>query len=332
MKLYPNQLEQHCQSPLAPIYCVSGDEPLLVQEACDCIRQAAVAQGFNERIRHAVDAKFDWQQLQDSAQSLSLFSEQQLIELHFDTVKFSDKAKALLSYCEQPAEDTVLLIIMPKLDAAQKRTKWYKTLEAAAVTVTIWPLEKNQLPNWLSNRARQLGLSLQADAVAALAERVEGNLLAGVQSLEKLALSHQGTAISRDELIEATHDSSRYDVFKLIDSAMNKERARVIKILQGLKQEGEEPLKILWALSRQCRLLGSMAFAIGQGDSVANQCKQHRVWDKQKPLVAKALQNRKPAFFHKCLERSQQIDAVIKGCAPGNAWDQLLTLFLVLAK
>lgn len=332
MKLYPNQLEAHCQKPLAPIYCVTGDEPLLVQEACDRIRAAAVKQGFSERLRHGVDAKFDWQTLTDSAQSLSLFSEQQLIELHFDSVKFTDKAKTLLAYCEQPAEDTLLLLIMPKLDAAQKRTKWYKTLEAAAVTVTIWPLDKDQLPKWLSSRANQLGLQLLPDAISALAERVEGNLLAASQSLEKLALIHDDETISREALIEATHDSSRYDVFKLIDSAMNKDRARVSKIFQGLKQEGEEPIKLLWAISRQCRLLASMAYAMAQGDGFAAQCQKHRVWDKQKPLVQKALMNRRPEFFQKCLERAKHIDATIKGSAPGNAWDQLFTLFLVLAK
>lgn len=338
MTLYPNQLAAHLQKNLAPVYCISGDESLLVQESCDLIRQAALQHGYDERERYMVDNSFDWQQLIDASQNLSLFSQRQLIELDMpkattsDKAKTRDKGKTLLAYCENPPEDKILLIITPKIDAASKRTKWFKSIEKAGVFIAHWPIEAAKLPSWLQQRAKQRGLQIEMRALTTLADRVEGNLRAADQALEKLYLQFGNEPIRQEDVIESITDSSRYDVFKLIDSAMDKDPARVHKILTGLRQEGIEPILILWALAKQCRLLASLAHALAQGEQFANLCQQNGIWEKQKPLIQKALARRSAAFFQKCLQRAAKIDEIIKGMQTGNSWDALLSTFLVLAK
>ena len=202
MKLTPAQLGKHLQSQLAPVYVVSGDEHLLCQEACDAIRAACRAQGFSERQVFHVDKNFDWGQLYAAGASLSLFAEKKLIELRIDGGKPGDKgAAALLDYLARPAEDTLLLISLPKLDGSAQKTKWGKALIEGAQTqfVQIWPVDANQLPQWIRQRLSQAGLAATHDAVELIAARVEGNLLAAAQEIEKLVL----LAESRELTVEA---------------------------------------------------------------------------------------------------------------------------------
>ena len=253
MKLAPAQLNKHLQGALAPVYVVSGDDPLLCQEAADAIRNAARQQGFDERQVFSADANFDWGTLLQAGASLSLFAQRRLLELRLPSGKPGDKgAAALMEYCANPAEDTLLLVSLPKLDGSAQKTKWGKALIEGAHCqfIQIWPVDVHQLPQWINQRLQQAGLSAQRDAVDLIAARVEGNLLAAAQEIEKLKLLAEGNQITVETVQAAVADSARFDVFGLVDAMLNGEAAHALRMLEGLRGEGVEPPVILWALAR----------------------------------------------------------------------------------
>ncbi|MQA57480.1 DNA polymerase III subunit delta [Pseudomonas piscis] len=336
MKLAPAQLGKHLQGSLAPVYVISGDDPLLCQEAADAIRIAARQQGYDERQVFSADANFDWGSLLLAGASMSLFAQRRLLELRLPSGKPGDKgAAALIEYCSRPAEDTVLLISLPKLDGSAQKTKWGKALVEGAQTqfVQIWPVDANQLPQWIRQRLSQAGMSANQDAVELIAARVEGNLLAAAQEIEKLKLMAEGGQITVETVQAAVADSARFDVFGLVDAILNGEAAHALRMLEGLKGEGVEPPVILWALSRELRLLANLAQQFGQGiplDKVFSQARPP-VWDKRKPLMSKALQRYSAQRWSQLLLDAQRIDAQIKGQASGSTWSSLSRLSLLMA-
>ncbi|MFK3792941.1 DNA polymerase III subunit delta [Pseudomonas piscis] len=336
MKLAPAQLGKHLQGSLAPVYVISSDDPLLCQEAADAIRIAARQQGYDERQVFSADANFDWGSLLLAGASMSLFAQKRLLELRLPSGKPGDKgAAALIEYCSRPAEDTVLLISLPKLDGSAQKTKWGKALVEGAQTqfVQIWPVDANQLPQWIRQRLSQAGMSANQDAVELIAARVEGNLLAAAQEIEKLKLMAEGGQVTVETVQAAVADSARFDVFGLVDAILNGEAAHALRMLEGLKGEGVEPPVILWALSRELRLLANLAQQFGQGiplDKVFSQARPP-VWDKRKPLMSKALQRYSAQRWSQLLLDAQRIDAQIKGQASGSAWSSLSRLSLLMA-
>ncbi|AZC20944.1 DNA polymerase III subunit delta [Pseudomonas sp. CMR5c] len=336
MKLAPAQLGKHLQGSLAPVYVISGDDPLLCQEAADAIRITARQQGYDERQVFSADANFDWGSLLLAGASMSLFAQKRLLELRLPSGKPGDKgAAALIEYCSRPAEDTVLLISLPKLDGSTQKTKWGKALVEGAQTqfVQIWPVDANQLPQWIRQRLSQAGMSANQDAVELIAARVEGNLLAAAQEIEKLKLMAEGGQVTVETVQAAVADSARFDVFGLVDAILNGEAAHALRMLEGLKGEGVEPPVILWALSRELRLLANLAQQFGQGiplDKVFSQARPP-VWDKRKPLMSKALQRYSAQRWSQLLLDAQRIDAQIKGQASGSAWSSLSRLSLLMA-
>jgi DNA polymerase-3 subunit delta len=336
MKLNSAQLTKHLQGTLAPIYVVSGDDPLLCQEAADAIRAAARQQGFDERQVFSADANFDWGSLLQAGASLSLFAERRLLELRLPSGKPGDKgAAALLEYAARPAEDTLLLISLPKLDGSAQKTKWGKALVEGPQTqfVQIWPVDAGRLPQWIRQRLAQAGLAAQPDAVELIAARVEGNLLAAAQEIEKLKLLADGQPITLETVQAAVADSARFDVFGLVDAILNGEAGHAQRMLEGLRGEGVEPPVILWALARELRLLASLAQQYSQGIPLDKAFSQARppVWDKRKPLMSKALQRHSAQRWSQLLQDAQQIDAQIKGQAPGSVWTGLSRLALLMA-
>lgn len=336
MKLSPAQLGKHLQGALAPVYVISGDEPLLCQEAADALRNACRQQGFAERLVFNAEANFDWGNLLQAGASLSLFAEKRLIELRLPSGKPGDKgAAALLEYLGRPPEDTVLLLSLPKLDGSTQKTKWAKALieGASSQFIQIWPVDAHQLPQWIRQRLAQAGLSASPDAVDMIAARVEGNLLAAAQEVEKLKLLAEGNQVDAETVQAAVADSARFDVFGLIDAALNGEAAHALRMLEGLRGEGVETPVILWALARELRLLASLAHQHAQGVPLEKAFASARppVWDKRRPLVSKALQRHSSKRWGQLLLQAQQIDAQIKGQAPGNPWSELALLTLQLA-
>ncbi|MGD8999563.1 MAG: DNA polymerase III subunit delta [Granulosicoccaceae bacterium] len=338
MKLKAEQLDSHLAAGLVPVYIVSGDELLLVQEAADAIRAAARQQGYATRELMHVDKSFDWQQLLDAAGTMSLFAERKIVELRMPTGKPGDAGrKALMAWCERPPEDTLLLIITGKLDAATQKTKWYTTLEQAGVALTLWPLELRQLPGWLGARLRQRGLEADAAALDLLAERVEGNLLAAAQEIEKLHLLHGEGRLRVDDIADAVTDNARFDIYRLMDTALEGDSLKTARTLERLREEGIEPVLVLWVIARELRTLAQMATDCappggGRPDPAAvdQAMTRARVWQRRKILIKKALMRHGPKRWQAFVLAAGHADKVIKGQAPGNVWDELLQLCLAV--
>jgi DNA polymerase-3 subunit delta len=331
-KLRPEQLSAALRKQLAPAYLISGDEPLLVQESCDLIRHAARKAGFGEREIHHAEANFDWDQLLTSVNSLSLFAERKIIELRIDNGKPGDKgAKALIGYCENPPPDTLLLIITPKLDGSSQRSKWFKTVEKVADFVQIWPVTPLQLPRWIEQRMQQTGLNASREAIDMLAARIEGNLLAAAQEIEKLKLLSPDGQVSAEMIASAVGDSARYDVFSLLDKALHGDARAAVRTLHGLKGEGTDATVVLWALAREIRTLYQIAHSMQQGQPFDRAAQNAGVWDKRKPLVSTAMRRLKLNQLQMLMRKANGIDKAIKGLRNADTWDELLDLTLNLS-
>lgn len=329
-RLSTEQLAADLSKGLAPIYLVSGDEILVVQECCDRIRRAAADAGFQDRELYHVEHNFDWNQLHHASQSLSLFSSKKVIELRLNG-KLSDAGrKALVEYAGSPPSDTLLLVVAPKFERSTLSTKWFKTLEAASRHVQIWPISTHQLPDWILQRAKGMGLRLEKEAIDILAARVEGNLLAAAQELEKLRLLCDGQ-VDAELMAQSVADSARYDVFGLVDKALQGDASGAVKTLQGLKAEGTDVLPILWALSREVRTLLRLREAMERGQSFTAVARQAGVWEKRQGLVKAALNRLDRNRLFLLLRKAALVDRAAKGMADSDPWAICLDLTLNLA-
>lgn len=326
MKIRQDQLQSTLSKGLATCYLVAGDEPLLVMEACDEIRAAARAQGIEDRELFHAEAGFDWRQLQEEANAMSLFASRRILEVRIPNGKPSDKGNALKEILDHPNPDNLLLIVCPRLDATAQRSAWFKAVEKAGVFLPVWPVERSQYPGWLKRRVQMAGLQIEPAALAALAHQTEGNLLAAVQEIEKLRLTGTQT-ISEEQITEAIGDSSRYDAFGLADSCLLGNLAEASRILSHLRSEGVEPLLILGALTRKIRQLIAMQSLTGQQLSEA--FKKQNIWPKQQPPYKKALQRLSAAQLHRALQKAGLADAAVKGSGD-NPWLLLSELTVVL--
>ena len=334
MQLKPEQLDGHLRKQLAPVYFISGDEPLRVMEAADAVRAAAREQGYSEREVLSVEAGFDWGRLDAAAGSMSLFAERRLVDLRLPGGKPGDAGgKALRAWAGQPPEDTLLLVTAGKLEPAARKSKWLQALDRAGVVVLVWPLDAQQFPAWVKRRMQQRGLEPTGDAVALLAGRVEGNLLACVQEIDKLYLLRGAGPVTGEDIAEAVADSARYDVFSLVDAALAGDGVRTVRMFQGLRGEGTPSAVVLWALAKEVRQLAAMARLVAAGQAVPKVLAQYRVWQNRKAVVGRALQRlaRRDGDAARLLRRCALVDRVIKGQAAGNEWDELLQLLLQLA-
>ena len=333
MQLKPEQLDAHLRKQLAPIYFISGDEPLRVMEAADAVRAAARRQGYDERDVLMVQAGFDWDSLMSEAGNLSLFSQRRVIDLRLPGGKpGADGSKALRAYAENPPDDTLLLVTAGKLEPSARKGKWVQALDKAGVVVFVWPLKGQEFNAWVAQRMRQRGLQPTAEAVTLLADRVEGNLLACMQEIEKLYLLQGEGEVDAGAILALVADNARYDVFALVDSALAGEAARSIRMLQGLRAEGIVPQIVLWALSREIRQLAAMTAVLASGQPVQAVLTRYRIWPaERKSMVAAALQRLSVTQCNTLLRHCARVDRVSKGQAAGNAWDELLQLTLNLA-
>ncbi|QTF91378.1 DNA polymerase III subunit delta, partial [Halomonas sp. BM-2019] len=312
------------------------EEPLQHIEACDAVRAAARERGIEEREILHVEGNFAWGRLHEAAASLSLFASAKLIELRLSGNNLGQEgAKALKAYAERLEEsDNVLLLAMGKLDFRQQKSAWFQALDKAGLFVPVWPVDLSRLGFWLRDRAGLHGLNLDLDAARLLGERTEGNLLAADQELQKLALLlPPGARVSPREVAGGVEDSSRFDVFTLMDACLKGERARVSRIMTGLAGEGVEPPIILWALTRELRTLLSLHQHLDQGQSFEHACKAQKpaIFEKRRPAYQQAI-NRLPVMrLHKLLLFAQRLDLAIKGGNTLPLRDGLHDLALTLA-
>jgi DNA polymerase III subunit delta len=332
MQIQPDQLESRLRGELSPVYFISGDEPLRVMEAADAVRTRARAAGFDEREVLSVTAGFDWNSLTEAAGSLSLFSSLRLIDLRMPGGKPGDAGgKALRAYAESPPEDTLLLITAGKLEPSARKSRWVGALDKAGVVVFVWPLDSRQLPAWVRTRMQRRGLEATPEAAALMAERVEGNLLACVQEIDKLYLLQGTGRVDARDIAGAVADSARFDVYDLVDTALGGDGVRSVRILNGLQGEGVAPAVVLWALARDLRQLSAMAQVLAGGQTLTSVIARFRIWQSRTTAFSRALQRLSGAACNRLLRRCALIDRVIKGQAAGNAWDELLQLTLCLA-
>lgn len=322
MRIPPHKLQSHLSAGLLPVYLLTGDEPLQMGEAADGIRRHARGAGYTAREVLEAGNNFDWGDLMTSASSLSLFAEQRIIDLRIPSGKPGSKGGAVLSeYAANPPPDTLLLVTLPKLDRSQQSSKWFKALDKIGATVQIWPVDGDRLPPWIEQRMRSAGLNPAAGVVQMLADRIEGNLLAAKQEIEKLLLLHGPGAVSHEQLAESVADSARYDVYGLVDSALQGWIGRCVRMLNGLRAEGTPAPVVLWALSRELRLLAGMAGEVAQGVGARQVAAAHReIWDKRKPLVTKALERMSAPGWRRLLLLCGETDRAIKGRDRRDPW------------
>jgi DNA polymerase-3 subunit delta len=330
MKLRPDQLHQHLQKGTAPVYLVTGDEPLQVLEAADDIRRSAKEHGYNERqVMEATARGFDWNSLAAEADALSLFSELRILDMRIPSGKPGrDGSEAICTYLERPSEDTLLLLTMPKLDSSQQRSKWFKAIESKGVVVQIWPVTTQQMPGWIKNRAQHHGLQLSFDATQLLAQHTEGNLLAAAQELDKLRLNYGVGNLDVDQVIESVSGHAHYTVFELVDAALAGDSARGVRIIRSLQAEGTPQPVVLWALGREVRLLAELSEAMQQRQQVAGVFKKHGVWQKRQQAIMDCVHRINLARCYKLLEMLANIDDTIKGKPGLNPWIQIEQLVL----
>ena len=332
MRVYPEKLAADLDKRIAPLYVVSGDEPLLVQEASDLIRARLRETGFTEReVFHAEGRSFDWDSLVYSVGSTSLFGDRKLLDVRLPSGKPGDKGgKALTSVAGQLSADTVMLLTTPRLDGSTTRAKWYKALDAAGVVVQIWPLDRKQFPGWLSRRLRAAGLQADPEAVELLAERLEGNLLAAVQEIERLRLTEGEGRVDAETVSGGVSDSSRFDVFRLIDAALEGDVARALRIVRGLREEGTEILALTGLLAREIRSLAAMSSEMQHGANPDSLIKKYRVFPKRQGIMKRALARHTPESAEALAERLYRIDSAVKGLAASEPWSELEGLVVEL--
>jgi len=330
MKIQLQGLNNHLNAGLKSVYIVGGDEPLLRDEACDLVRKAAEASGCEERKVFHVESGFDWVSFSMEADNYSLFSRQKLLELRINSGKIGDQGnKALLAYLQNIPDDTVLLIIVDKIDQKIQKTKWFLLLDKVGVVVQIWPINQQSLPAWVAQRMKIRGIKPNPDVVSLIAYRTEGNVLAAAQEVEKLYLIYGKDDINAADVAASVFENARFDVFQLVDMALLGDAKQVNRILGELRAEGVETVIILWAIAREIRALVTMAWRMSYDNMSSNQVlSQARVWPKRKTAVLACLQRHKYPEFLRLLKLISHIDKIIKGMKPGNIWDELLQLFL----
>ncbi len=337
MQLRPNALPAHLNQPLAPLYIISSDEHLLALEAADAIRRAARAQGFSEREVLQVDRSFKWGELLAANQSQSLFGDKKLIELRIPTGKpGKDGGQALQNYATAASPDNVTLITLPKLDWATQKAAWVASLQQAGVFIDIPLVERTQLPAWIGARLAAQQQSAERQAIDFICERVEGNLLAAHQEVQKLALLHPAGKLSFAQVQDAVLNVARYDVFKLNEAMLAGDIGRLVRMLDGLQGEGAALPLVLWAMGEEIRTLLKLKAATAQGQALGPLMKQNRIWGARERLLPPALQRLPLAVLQSALQDAAQIDKMIKGLrAPGfagDAWDAILQLGLKVAR
>ncbi len=331
MQLKLNQLESHLQKKLAPLYLISGEDPLLKQEARDLVFQRAKQAGYDSQQRLNVEARFDWNRLLQLNSNQDLFNQKESIEIINPESRFDASAtKVLGTYCENMSPDSLLLILCGKLNSAQLRSKWYQQIDKMGVCITLWPLNTRELQEWIHDRFTKAQLLAKNDVIKLLAELCENNLLAAQQAIEKLKLLYPNqTEISADQLMKAVSDSSRFNVFDLVNYLLQGNSERSLHVLNGLEQQGIEPTLVLWALAKETRSLSELLSKQEQGQSLAKLI-EAQPYNKRAYLQI-ALRRLNSSVLKQALLRLTQIDQIIKGVKPGNAWLELRELSLGLS-
>lgn len=324
MQVYPDGIAKQIQREgLAPVWLIGGDELLLVEECLDEVRSAARAAGYSERVVHHAEPGFRWETLAEGGANLSLFSELRLIELRIPKGKPGDAgAKALVAWAQNPPPDTCLIVVCSGLESSARKTKWYKSLDAAGVSVQCWPVDRNKLPDWISRRMQSRGIQADRDAIAALAERVEGNLFAAAQDIEKLALLFPQQTVTAEQVDQVVADSARFNVFGLAEAVFSGQAERGVRQLHSLRAEGIHAVPIVSVLQRELHDVMQLAAgaSLSRGTWPQRREKLQR-WARRAPL----------SHWQGAVDALREVDATAKGQQQGDPWLLLERCCLTLA-
>ena len=343
MQLRAEQLHAQLGRGLQPIYTIHGDEPLLAQEAGDAVRAAARAAGYVERKVFSVSgAHFDWSALLGAAQAMSLFAERQLIEIRIPGGKpGKDGSDALQRYCEHLSDDVLTIVHLPRLDRQQQQSAWFVALDRAGISIAVQPVERGLLPAWLAQRLaaqgqRVTGGEIGQQTLAFFADRVEGNLLAAHQELQKLALLYPAGELAFEQVEAAVLNVARYDVFKLGEAVLAGQTARVLRMLDGLQAEGEAAVLVHWSLAEDIRALKRVKDALAQGKPLPMAFNESRVWGTKQRLYERVLPQLAEHQLGHLVESASICDGVIKGLKhplwPLDPWRALRRLALLMVQ
>jgi DNA polymerase-3 subunit delta len=333
MQLKFAALSQHLQQTLSPVYLIYGQEPLLQTQALDALRKVAHEQGYLERKSITVTPQFDWQQLPEETKHLSLFSDKRLIEIHLaGQSPGAPGSRVLQEYCDADYADLILLITVDKLDQQQLKSKWVKAIDRIGALLAIYPVTADQLPGFIRQRLQHHGMQATADAIALLAQLTEGNLLATQQEVDKLALLFPGQTLTLELIERAVTDNSQYNIFQLVDRALQGDVKTTLRMLARLQMQRSEPRVLLWSLIKDIRLLLTLALQQQQGTAWATLVRQHRIWQKRVPVLRAALERHSAARYASLLQQLTPIDAMLKGGRAGNPWHELSHVLITVAQ
>ena len=327
MQLRAGELEAHLRRELAPVYVVHGDEPLIALEAADAVRAAARARGFTDREVFEPGRGFDWSEAAHSLASLSLFGGKKIVELRLSTGKPGTQGGAAIEqYCERPSADILLLVSLPRLDRTSQGAAWFTALSRAGVLVDVWPLERAKLPAWIAERLGRQRQRAPREALEFLADRVEGNLLAAHQEVQKLGLLAPEGELALETVRDVVANVARYDAYTACEAMLAGDLPRYVRVIDGLRSEGEAPSLVLWALSEELFALARIQAGAAAGRSVDELLRENRVWGpRQRPMKAAAARVA-PQAVERALAHAARIDRAVKGVGSGEPWDEFLKL------
>lgn len=328
LQLRGDQLADHLAKTLAPLYVVHGDEPLLSLEAADAIRAKARAEGCAERDVFVAERGFDWARLGHAAAGMSLFADRRLIELRIPGGKpGTDGAEAIVRYCEALVTENVTLVSVPRLGKQDQSSAWFSALTRVGVLVNVFPVERARLPQWIASRLARQKQRATPEALAFLADAVEGNLLAAHQEIQKLALLVPEGEIGHDQVRDAVLDVSRHNVYQLAEAMLAGDRGRAVKVLDSLRAEGEAAPRIVWVLTEELRALARIGLGLQSGRPVNDLLRENRVWGEPRTsLMSRAAREADHRRVEAALQHAARCERMSKGVAKGDVWDELLRL------
>jgi len=332
LKINADNLASHLSRTLPHIVLVTGDEPLLVGEACDAVRAKAKAAGYTERELHFVERGFDWAELRASSRNLSLFAERKLVEIRLGGASPGEPGTAaIMEFATERNDDTIVLVVADKLDGKGLATKWASAIDKNGLIVQVWPVELARLPTWIRERMTRHKLEVDAGTAAMIAERVEGNLLAAHQEIEKLALLYPEGRFSNENAADAVVDSARYDTLQLGIAAMQGQLARATKILDGLREEGVDATVVLWGLKQDITWMSRCAQAMRRGQGADAAMNAEYVWRPRQAAMKQALSRLRVPTIHRLLVDCANVDRAIKGARKSDPWLELQALVARIA-
>ena len=331
MQLRAEQLDAHLAKTLAPVYAIHGDEPLLALESADAIRAAARKKGCEEREVFTAERGFDWSELAQAGASQSLFGGRKIVELRIPSGKPGvPGAAAIQAYCEHLAKENVTLVTVPRLRKDERNSRWFLALAGAGIVVDVYPVERARLPEWIGARLARQGQRASAEALGFLADRVEGNLLAAHQEVQKLGLLLPKGELSAEQVNEAVANVARYGAYDCGAALLAGDAARYVRVLDGLRGEGESPVFILWALAEELRALVRIRQGLETGRQIEQLLRENRIWGERQAPVRSAAKRYPRASLERARAHAARIDRAAKGVGPGAPWDEFISLGLEL--